>query len=159
MTVEIPSITLVDGTKMPFLGLGTYDSVDENEIINAVKTAINAGYRHFDCAYFYGNEHLIGKAIHQSIAESNGALKREDFFIVSKCWNTFHSRENVFNCLNKILDSFKFAYLDLYLIHWPFGMKENSELLPLDEKGQAIDSGVHYTETYQVEILIKQEKF
>jgi aldehyde reductase len=74
-------------------------------------------------AYFYQNEHIIGKAIHESIAESNGCLKREDFYIVSKCWNNFHSKERVPVCLDITLKRFGFDYLDLYLIHWPMGFK------------------------------------
>jgi diketogulonate reductase-like aldo/keto reductase len=135
------------------LGLGTYDSRDEQELITAIKSAINAGYRHFDCAYFYENENIIGKAFHESIAESNGTLKREDLYVVSKCWNTFHSRDNVFLCLDRILSNFKFDYIDLYLIHWPFGFKENEGLMPLDENSKAIDSGVHFVETYKVSFI------
>ena len=148
--VEVPSLLLSDGNKIPMLGLGTYDSTDEQELITAVKTSISAGYRHFDCAYFYNNENIIGKAIHESIAESKGNLRREDFYIVSKCWNTFHSRENVFDCLDKILANLKFDYIDLYLIHWPFGLQENGDLIPLDEKGFTINSDIHFNETYQV---------
>ena len=148
MTSSVPNLKLSDGNSIPMLGLGTYDSKDEQELITAVKSAIDAGYRHFDCAYFYENEEIIGRALHQSIAESRGALKREDFYIVSKCWNTFHSRDSVIECLNRILVNFKCDYIDLYLIHWPFGFKENDGLMPLNSKsGKAIDSGVHYIET------------
>jgi aldehyde reductase len=147
---SIPILKLSDGNKIPILGLGTYDSRDEQELITAVKTAINAGYRHFDCAYFYENENIIGRAIHESIDESNGNLKRQDFYIVSKCWNTFHSKENTKNCCEKILNNFQFDYIDLYLIHWPFGFQENGSLMPLDGNGNGIDSGVHFIETYKV---------
>ena len=92
-------------------------------LVTAVKTAIKAGYRHFDCAYIYFNEQHIGKGIRESIAESNGKLKREDFFIVSKCWNTCHSKAKVGKCLEGILERLGLEYLDLYLIHWPMGFK------------------------------------
>ena len=92
-------------------------------LVTAVKTAIKAGYRHFDCAYIYFNEQHIGKGIRESIAESNGKLKREDFFIVSKCWNTCHSKAKVGKCLEGILERLGLDYLDLYLIHWPMGFK------------------------------------
>ena len=150
----IPNLKFSAANEIPILGLGTYDSRDEQELITAVKTAVNAGYRHFDCAYFYENEQIIGKALHESINESNGSLKRQDFYIVSKCWNTFHSKENTKICCQKILDNFKFDYIDLYLIHWPFGFQENGSFMPLDENGNGIDSGVHFTETYKVMILL-----
>ena len=123
--IEIPSFELSDGSKMPMIGLGTYDSTDEAELSTAIKSAIYAGYRHIDCALFYQNESIIGKAIHEKIAESNGKLRREDFFVVSKCWNNFHSAAGVNECLEKILNSFKFDYIDLYLVHWPMGFEVN----------------------------------
>ena len=89
----------------------------------AIKTALAAGYRHFDCAYVYENEQYIGQILRDAIEESNGALKREDLFITSKCWNLFHSPEAVAQHLDDCLKKFGFDYLDLYLIHWPMGFK------------------------------------
>lgn len=86
----------------------------------AIKYAVSIGYRHFDLAWLYGNEDVIGAALRESIAESNGSLKREDFFLVSKVWNTFHSKETVRQCLNESLTKLGFDYIDLYLIHWYF---------------------------------------
>lgn len=91
--------------------------------------AVKSGYRHFDCAYIYYNEQHIGKGIKEAIAESNGQLKREDFFIVSKCWNTFHSRKKVKQALDDILKRLEMDYLDLYLIHWPMGFKVFTQIL------------------------------
>jgi len=79
---------------------------------------VKIGYRHFDLAWLYGNEDVIGAALRSSIEESNGTLKREDFFLVSKVWNTFHSKELVRECLNETLTKLGFDYIDLYLIHW-----------------------------------------
>ena len=123
MLNKIPFAKLVNGMKIPMLGLGTYKEVDKNKLINAVKTAINGGYRHIDCAYIYFNEQHIGKAIKEAIQESNNKLNRQDLFIVSKCWNTFHSRNKVPQCLDISLKNLGLSYLDLYLIHWPFGFK------------------------------------
>jgi diketogulonate reductase-like aldo/keto reductase len=95
-------------------------------LVTAVKSAIASGYRHFDCAYIYHNEEHIGRAIRESIAESNGQLKREDFFIVSKCWNNYHDKDRVGQSIDACLARFGFDYLDLYLIHWPMGFKVNN---------------------------------
>lgn len=114
-----------------------------------MKSAIRNGYRHFDCAHIYFNEQHIGKAIRDAIAESNGALKREDFFITSKCWNTYHSRERVHLCLDQILERLGLEYLDLYLMHWPMGFKEDAGDYPLGQDGKLIPSDVHYLETYK----------
>jgi diketogulonate reductase-like aldo/keto reductase len=89
--------------------------------VNAVKAAVAAGYRHFDCAYIYHNEQHIGRALREAIADSNGQLKREDFFIVSKCWNNYHAKDKVKKSIQDCLARFGFDYLDLYLIHWPMG--------------------------------------
>ena len=123
MTSHIPTRTMSNGLNMPVLGLGTFKEKDDQVLINAIKAAINAGYRHFDCAYIYHNEQHIGRAIRESIQESNGKLRREDFFIVSKCYNTFHSRDKVRQSIEKCLSDFGLDYLDLYLIHWPMAFK------------------------------------
>ena len=69
-------------------------------------------------AWLYGNEDTIGQAIKEAIAESNGKLKREDLFLVSKVWNTHHSRDLVRKCLNDTLSKLAVDYIDLYLVHW-----------------------------------------
>ncbi len=121
---------------------------------NAIKAAIHAGYRHFDCAYIYHNEQIIGQAIRDTIAESNGQLKREDFFIVSKCFNIFHSREKVRQSIDDCLARFGFDYLDCYLMHWPMGFKEDDCDNPVDANGFVIPSDVHYVDCYSVMSII-----
>ena len=91
--------------------------------MTAVKEALKIGYRHIDTAWLYGNEDVIGRTLKEAIAESNGSLKREDLFIVSKVWNTHHSRDLVRQCLTETLTNLQLDYIDLYLVHWPMGFK------------------------------------
>ena len=93
-----------------------------------IKCALNCGYRHFDCAWLYANEAVIGNALKEAINESNGALKREDIFLTSKVWNTHHSKHLVRECLNETLANLQVDYIDLYLVHWPMGFKVNAQI-------------------------------
>jgi diketogulonate reductase-like aldo/keto reductase len=161
---QIPTKKLSSGVDFPVVGLGTYkaDRSKPDQLSNAIKAAIKSGYRHFDCALCYENEDIVGTALRDAIKESNGQLKREDFFIVSKLWNTYHSKEEVPKCIQKQLDSFGLDYLDLYLMHWPFGFKEaTGELYPTSDDGvnPIAYSNIHYLETYTaMEELVRQGK-
>ncbi|KAF5276030.1 hypothetical protein FQA39_LY00826 [Lamprigera yunnana] len=115
-----PCVTLSNEQNMPILALGTWQ-LPPGEIEKIIEIAINAGYRHFDCALAYSNESEIGAALRKKISE--GVVKREELFIVSKLWNTFHERENVVPACKNCLESFGFDYIDLYLIHWPVAQK------------------------------------
>ena len=85
-----------------------------------MKHAIKIGYRHIDCAWVYGNEDVIGQAIKESIAESGGKLRRENFYIVSKLWNTFHSKHLVPGVFAESLSKLGVDYIDLYLMRKNF---------------------------------------
>lgn len=109
-----------NGDSFPMVGLGTWKATDE-EVKNAVKTAINKGYTHIDTAAIYNNEEAIGEALQEVFAE--GTVKREDLFITSKLWNDAHHPENVIPAIEESLQKLQLDYLDLYLIHWPVAFK------------------------------------
>ncbi|CAD7929676.1 unnamed protein product [Amoebophrya sp. A25] len=113
-------ISLSNGDKMPQLGLGTWKS-KPGEVEAAVKSAIDAGYRHIDCAYAYGNECEVGNAIADKIAD--GSVKREDVWVTGKLWNTFHRKQFVEEAVKCSLRDLQLEYLDLFLIHWPVDFK------------------------------------
>ncbi|CAL8075177.1 unnamed protein product [Calicophoron daubneyi] len=116
-----------DGRHIPALGLGTWNSPPE-QVKNAVKVALETGYRHIDCALIYGNEHQIGEALEQSMKKLN--IKREDIFITSKLWCTYFRPNLVRKACEKTLSDLRIPYLDLYLIHWPVAFEPGEELLP-----------------------------
>ena len=146
-------IQLNDGNLMPILGLGTWKSKGNNAY-QAVKSAIEIGYRHIDTALFYRNEKKIGKAIRDMIR--NGIVKREELFVVTKIWNTFHSRQSALKGVNISLTNLGLDYIDLVLIHFPFGYKEGEDLWPLDENDNTIFSDVDYLETWSALEQVKQ---
>ncbi len=116
---SVPQRVLHTGASMPAIGLGTFgsDHASHAEVAAAVRGAAEVGYRHFDCAAVYRNEHLIGQAL-QDVMESG--IKREELWITSKLWNDKHAEADVIPAFQQSLADLQLDYLDLYLIHWPF---------------------------------------
>ena len=114
----IPKRRLYSGAQMPAIGLGTFgsDHVAAGEVAAAVEGAAAVGYRHFDCASVYGNEHEIGYALQQVRRH----VKREQLWITSKLWNDKHDEKDVIPSCKRSLDNLRLGYVDLYLVHWPF---------------------------------------
>ncbi|KAF7365614.1 Aldo-keto reductase [Mycena venus] len=115
---SLPShYTLPSGDKIPSIALGVWQA-GRNEVGNAVKTALKAGYRHIDGAWIYRNEVEVGKALKDS------GVPREDIWITSKLWNFFHAPEDIEPALDDSLTKLGTDYLDMYLIHWPLARKD-----------------------------------
>jgi len=115
MQSVLKKFTLNNGTKIPSLGLGTFQLSDKTAIKNAI---MKADYVHIDAAFVLGNEEILGKVFSEVFAEGK---KREDFFITSKIWYTQYS--DVEGGIKKSLSSLKLDYVDLYMVHWPLGIK------------------------------------
>jgi len=115
----IPQRQLATGAKMPAVGLGTFgsDHVSPAQVAQAIKGAAAVGYRHFDCASVYGNEAEVGAALEEVMASG---IKREELWVTSKLWNDRHNENDVISSCRQSLADLRLAYLDLYLVHWPF---------------------------------------
>ncbi|KAE8445407.1 H/ACA snoRNP pseudouridylase subunit [Mollisiaceae sp. DMI_Dod_QoI] len=107
------------GAEIPALGLGTWQS-DTGLVKKAVSYALSIGYKHIDAAYCYGNEDEVGAGLKEAF---DSGIKREDIFVTTKLWCTYHSR--VEQNLDMSLKSLGLDYVDLYLMHWPVAMNPN----------------------------------
>ena len=113
--------TIAVGTNsMPVVGLGLW-KIDPANVAQAVYDAIKAGYRHLDSAADYGNEAEVGEGIKRAI--DDGLCTREELWVTSKLWNTFHREEHVAAACRKSLDDVGLDYFDLYLVHFPIALK------------------------------------
>lgn len=115
-----PVVKLNSGYDMPLVGFGLW-KVNNETCADQVYAAIKAGYRLFDGACDYGNEKEVGQGVARAIKD--GLVKREDLFIVSKLWNTFHDGDKVEPIARKQLEDLGLDYFDLYLIHFPVALK------------------------------------
>ncbi len=132
--------------KIPALGFGTSLS-DNTKTRNAVKTAVEVGFRHLDAAERYRNEAEVGAALKELFA--NGTVRREDLFLTTKLWNNNHRPERVKPALQASLDRLGLDVVDLYLVHTPFAFKPGDDQDPRHPHGAvAYDDGVTLEETW-----------
>jgi diketogulonate reductase-like aldo/keto reductase len=116
---------------MPVIGFGSIIP-EGQETIDAVKSAVKAGYRHFDTAAAYGNERSLGEGLRQAMVENN--LKREDFFVTTKAWHTERGYEKTYKAFETSLNKLDIEYVDLYLIHWPANAKWHDDWRELNRE-------------------------
>lgn len=110
----VPSITLNNGVEMPIIGFGVFQ-IPPEETEQAVSDALDVGYRHIDTAAAYGNEEAVGRAVKSS------GIPREELFVTTKLWIQDSGEENTRRAFEKSLERLGLDYVDLYLIHQPFG--------------------------------------
>jgi alcohol dehydrogenase (NADP+) len=139
---------LAHGTgNLPVLGFGTLIP-DAATTISATRHALEAGFRHFDCAERYRNERAVGEALRAAFDARTVA--REDLFVTTKLWNTNHRPERVGAAFEASMDRLELNYLDLYLIHTPFAFQPGDDQDPRDENGKVIyDPGVTLLDTWR----------
>jgi len=146
--IRYTKIPLNRGTgALPAAGFGTLipDPVVTKQ---AVTIALEAGFRHFDCAERYRNEAAIGQAMQEVF--KGGAIKREDVFVTTKLWNTNHRPERVRPAFEASSRRLQVEYVDCYIIHTPFAFRPGDEQDPRGEHGQVVyDSGVTLGETWR----------
>jgi alcohol dehydrogenase (NADP+) len=132
---------------MPVLGFGTL-VLDAAATISATTNALEAGFRHIDCAERYRNEREVGEALQAGLAALG--IAREDMFVTTKLWNTNHRPERVGPAFEASLERLRLNYLDLYLVHTPFAFQPGEEQDPRDQNGNVIyDHDVTLLDTWR----------
>jgi diketogulonate reductase-like aldo/keto reductase len=147
--------TLHNGVKMPWFGLGVFKVEEGPELVEAVKTAIQHGYRSVDTAAIYGNEEGVGQGIREA------GLAREELFVTSKVWNADLGYEATRAAYETSLQKLGLEYLDLYLIHWPVAGKYKEAWRALEslyEEGKVRAIGVSNFQVHHLEDLMKDAK-
>ncbi|VDC04658.1 unnamed protein product [Peniophora sp. CBMAI 1063] len=153
-----PTFKLNTGATIPAIGYGTWQiPIDQVDKIVAY-AILEAGYRHIDCAWMYGNEEGVGKGIKAAL--DSGKVKREELFITSKVWGSWHSR--VEEALDDSLKKLGLEYVDLYLMHWPIPLnpKGTPQPIPLRPDGSRdIDESWDIKDTWkQLEAVVEKGK-
>ncbi|XP_050080795.1 1,5-anhydro-D-fructose reductase-like [Anopheles maculipalpis] len=150
MSKQVPTVRLCNGHEIPVLGYGTY-LAQQGQCVELVKKAIDIGYRHIDTAFLYENEVEIGQAVRAKIAD--GVIRREDIFVTTKLWNTFHDPQHVEEAFRRSYDMLDLGYIDLFLMHSPMGLQfagyEYGDMQPKDADGNMLFDEIDYVETWK----------
>ena len=147
-TLRHTRIPLNNGSgAIPAVGFGTLIP-DPHVTRQATRAALEAGFRHLDCAERYRNEAAVGEAMQEVF--KTGTVQRRDVFVTTKLWNTNHRPERIKPAFEASLRRLQLDYVDCYIIHTPFAFQPGDDPHPQDEHGQVIyDSGVTLMETWQ----------
>ncbi|KAF2016319.1 Aldo/keto reductase [Aaosphaeria arxii CBS 175.79] len=131
--------TLNNGVVIPAVGFGTFANEGaKGETYQAVTKALEVGYRHLDCAWFYQNEDEVGDAV-RDFLKANPSVKRSDLFICTKVWQHLHEPDEVKWSFQSSLDKLKMDYIDLFLVHWPIAAVSDDNHMPkIGEDGKYI---------------------
>jgi len=124
---SLNTVMLADGGVFPTLGLGTW-KIPRDLTPTVVRDAVRLGYRHFDCACDYGNEPQVGVGL--TAALNDGLCKRDDLWVTSKLWNTYHEPQHVRTACERSLRDLQLEVLDLYLVHFPIALA----FVPFEER-------------------------
>jgi aldehyde reductase len=143
--------------RIPALGFGTLIP-DPAVTITATRDALEAGFRHFDCAERYGNEREVGSGLQAGLAAAK--IAREEIFVTTKLWNTNHRPDRVEPAFTASLERLGLKYLDLYLIHTPFAFRPGDDQDPRDQNGNVLyDRDVTLLDTWKtLETLVDRGK-
>ncbi|XP_052583792.1 aldo-keto reductase family 1 member C21-like isoform X1 [Peromyscus californicus insignis] len=149
MNSKCQLVELNDGHFIPVLGFGTAvpAEVPKSKIKEPTKIAIDAGFRHFDCASVYKTEDYVGEVIRSKIAD--GTVKRKDIFYTTKVWCDCLRPELVRSSLEQSLKKIQLDYVDLYLIHYPVALKPGEHAYPVDEYGKLMFDTVDLCATWE----------
>ncbi|PWU66813.1 aldo/keto reductase [Gracilibacillus dipsosauri] len=147
------TLVLNNGTEIPAIGLGVYKAEPGEEVYQAVRSALEIGYRHIDTASLYANEEDVGKAIKDS------GISRNEIFVTTKVWNDEQGYENTKQAMANSLKRLQMDYVDLYLIHWPVPGKFTETWKALEElyrDGKAKAIGVSNFLPHHLEDMLKE---
>lgn len=149
------TVTLNNGVKMPWFGLGVWRTQEGTQVEDSVRFALQAGYRHIDTAALYANETGVGKAIRAS------GIPRHEIFVTSKVWNSAQGYDSTLRAFDESMRKLDIGYLDLYLIHWPVKNKFHDTWRALEtirEQGRARAIGVSNFQTHHLQDLLDRSK-
>ena len=153
---HVPAIELNDGARIPQLGFGVFQ-IDPDETADAVKAALDIGYRHIDTAEMYQNERGVGQGIRDA------GVDRGDVYVTSKLNNGFHKPDDARRAFDGTLDALGFDYVDLFLIHWPLPTLYDGDFVStwqtleeFKQDGRARSIGVSNFQTAHLERLAKE---
>lgn len=153
---QVPNITLNDGNTIPQLGFGVFQ-IKPEDTADAVKTALDIGYRHIDTAEMYGNEKGVGEGIRAS------GIPRDEIFVTSKLNNSFHEPDAAREAFDATLSDLGFDYIDLFLIHWPLPTQYGGDyvstwntMIEFAKSGRSKSVGVSNFQVEHLERLAKE---